>query len=175
MVEWIVVAVVVVVAVIVVLAAMKPDSFRVERSTTIAATPENIFPLISDFRRWPEWSPWEKKDPRMKKTLSGEPTGKGAVYAWRGDKNVGIGRMEIVGEAPPSRLAIALDFEKPFEAHNVVDFTLTPGAGATRVTWAMHGPANFVSKLMQVFMSFDRMIGKDFESGLASLKALAER
>ena len=163
-----------IIAVILVLAAMKPDTFRVERSATINAPPEKIFAVLNDFREWPAWSPWEKKDPAMKRTLTGPTSGKGAAYAWQGNKDVG-GSMEIVDSAPPSRLTIKLDFVKPFEGHNVVDFTLQPTGGATRVNWAMHGPAPFMSKVMQVFMNMDRMVGNDFEAGLSNLKALAEK
>jgi uncharacterized protein YndB with AHSA1/START domain len=175
MLQWIVTAVVVIVAAILLIAAMKPDTFRVERSATINAPPEKIFALLSDFHNWPGWSPWEKKDPAMKRTHSGAASGKGAAYAWEGNKDVGSGRMEIVESTPPSRLTIKLDFMKPFEAHNVVDFTLAPQGTATRVNWSMHGPAPFMSKVMQVFMSMDRMVGNDFEAGLANLKALAEK
>ena len=175
MLQWIAVAGAGVVAVILVLAAMKPDTFRIQRSITIAAPPEKIFPLLNDFHNWPGWSPWEKKDPAMERTLSGAASGKGAAYAWEGNKDVGRGSMEIVESIPPSKLTIRLDFVKRFEAHNIVDFTLTPDGGATRVSWAMHGPAPFMSKLIQVFVDMERMVGPDFEAGLASLKALAER
>jgi uncharacterized protein YndB with AHSA1/START domain len=175
MLQIVVIAVVAVIVAILVLAAMKPDTFRVERSATINAPPEKIFPLLNDFHNWPAWSPWEKKDPAMQRTHSGPPSGKGAAYAWDGNKAVGAGRMEIVESAPPSKLTIKLDFIKPFEGHNVAEFTLAPHGDATRVTWAMHGPAPFISKLMQVFMSMDRMIGADFEAGLANLKAVAEK
>jgi uncharacterized protein YndB with AHSA1/START domain len=175
MLQWIVIAVALAIAAIFLLAAMKPDTFRVDRSTMIDAPPEKIFPLLNDFREWPAWSPWEKKDPAMKRTHSGAASGKGAAYAWEGNKDVGQGSMEIVESAPPSKLTIRLDFMKPFEARNIVDFTLTPEAGGTRLTWSMHGPANFMSKVMQVFMNMDRMVGNDFEAGLANLKAVAER
>ena len=175
MLQWIAIAGAGVAAVIVVLAAMKPDTFRIQRSITIAAPAEKIFPLLNDFHNWTRWSPWEKKDPAMKRTHSGATSGKGAAYAWEGNKDVGQGSMEIVESVPPSKLTIRLDFVKPFEAHNIVDFTLTPEGGSTRVSWAMHGPAPFMSKLIQVFMDMERMVGPDFESGLASLKALAER
>jgi hypothetical protein len=111
----------------------------------------------------------------MKRSRSGAATGKGAVYEWDGDKNVGKGRMEIADASPPSKVTIKLDFEKPFEAHNIVEFTMTPRGAATDVSWDMHGPAPFVSKVMQVFFSMDDMVGKDFETGLANLKTLAER
>jgi uncharacterized protein YndB with AHSA1/START domain len=163
------------VAIVLVVAANKPDTFRVQRSLTIEAPPEKIFPTIDDFHRWGSWSPWEEKDPAMKRSFTGAASGKGAVYAWDGNRNVGSGRMEILESAAPSTIVIKLDFFKPFEGHNTAEFTLSPQAGATTVNWVMHGPARFLSKVMQVFVSFDSMIGKDFEQGLANLKAVAEK
>jgi uncharacterized protein YndB with AHSA1/START domain len=161
------------VALVLVIAATKPDTFRVERSIVINAPPEKVHALINDMHAFNTWNPWAKKDPGMKGSYSGPANGKGAAYAWDSDK-VGTGRMEIVDTAPASSVKIKLDFTKPFEAHNMVDFTLAPEAGATRVTWSMSGPANFISKLMQVFMSMDKMVGHDFEDGLASMKTIAE-
>jgi uncharacterized protein YndB with AHSA1/START domain len=158
-----------------VVAANKPDTFRVQRALTIEAPPEKLFPLIDDFHLWGRWSPWEVKDPAMKRTFSGSPSGKGAVYAWDGNKNVGSGRMEILEAAAPSKIVIKLDFFKPFEGHNTAEFTMLPQGDVTNVTWVMHGPAVFISKVMQVFMNLDKMIGKDFETGLANLKRLTEK
>jgi len=163
------------IAIVLALAAGKPDTFRVERSVTIQAPPGKIAPLIDNFQSWRDWSPYEKLDPAMKRSFSGAPSGKGAVYAWDGTGNAGAGRMEIV-ESTPQRIGIQLDFSKPFAAHNMAVFTLQPqGAGATQVTWSMDGPAPLVSRIMQVFFSMDTMIGRDFEAGLANLKAAAER
>jgi hypothetical protein len=167
--------VVVAVAAVLALAATKPDTFQVERSVSINAPPEKIFPLIDDLHNWTAWSPWEKKDPAMKRTYSGAARGKGAAYAWEGNKDVGMGRMEIAEASPTSKVTINLDFVKPFEAHNIVDFTLEPKGGTTNVTWAMHGPSPFFSKVLHVFLSMDKMVGKDFEAGLANLKAAAEK
>jgi uncharacterized protein YndB with AHSA1/START domain len=174
---WKTVLIVVVVLVVGVLgfAATRPDDFSVQRSVSIKAPPEKIYPMLVDFRQWPAWSPWEKLDPTMKRTLSGAPSGPGAVYAWDGSSKVGAGRMEIKEAAPPSKVSIQLDFIKPFEGHNIADFTLVPKGEQTEVTWLMHGPVPFVSKLMGVFVSMDTMIGKDFETGLANLKAAAEK
>ena len=155
--------------------AGRPDSFRVQRAATIKAPPEKIFAQINDFQRWTAWSPYEKKDPAMRRTLSGAPSGKGAVYEWEGNKDIGQGRMEIVETAPPSQLTLKLDFLRPFEAHNMVDFTLVPRGDSTEVTWAIHGPSPFMSKVMGLMMDMDKMIGGDFEVGLANLKALSER
>ena len=156
-------------------AATKPDTFSVQRSTSIKAPPEKVFALINDFKAWGAWSPWEKKDPAMKRTFGAVTSGKGAQYAWEGNKDVGQGSMEITESVPSSKLALKLDFLKPFEAHNFVEFTLAAQGDTTNVTWAMYGPANFLSKLIQVFMSMDSMVGKDFEAGLANLKAAAEK
>src|SRR6516165_5521703 len=148
------------IAIILILAMTKPDTFSVRRTALVRAPAERIFPLIENFHQWTGWSPWENRDPAMKRSYSGAESGKGAVYAWEGNKNVGSGRMEIL-DATPSQVVIKLDFLKPFEAHNQAEFTLTPQAGATSVTWTMHGPAPFMSKVMQVFMNMDKMIGKD--------------
>lgn len=156
-------------------AATRPDTFRVQRSASIRAAPEKIYPLIVDLNAWRTWSPYEKKDPAMQRTLTGPTSGKGAQYAWSGNKDVGKGQMEIVDVAPPSKVVIKLDFLAPFEAHNMAEFTLQPKGDGTDVTWAIHGPSPFISKVMGIFFNFDTMIGKDFEDGLASLKAIAER
>ena len=166
---------IVLIAVLLGYAATRPDSFRVERATVIKAPPAKVFALIDDFRQWAGWSPWEKLDPAMKRTHSGAASGKGAVYAWQGNNDVGAGRMEILETTAPPRVLIRLDFLKPFAATNTAEYTIVPEGDGTRVTWAMYGPAPFVSKLMQVFVSMDKMIGTDFEQGLANLKALAER
>jgi Polyketide cyclase / dehydrase and lipid transport len=166
--------VVVLLAALLAFAATRPDVFRVQRATSIQAPPERIFPLIADFHRWTSWSPWENKDPALKRTYSGAASGKGAVYAWEGNRNVGSGRMEITEDSPSSKVTIQLDFIKPFEAHNIAEFTLQPAGGTTNVTWSMHGPSPFITKVMGVFMNMDKMIGKDFEAGLANLKSVAE-
>ena len=155
-------------------AATRPDSFRIERSATMKAPPEKIASFINDFHRWTVWSPWEKIDPALKRTYSGAESGKGAAYAWEGNSNVGAGRMEI-SETSPSKTVIKLDFLKPLEAHNTAEFTLAPGAqGETKVTWAMFGPSPYVSKLIGIFFNMDRMVGGQFEQGLANLKAASE-
>lgn len=169
------IAVVMLVAGVLVFAVSRPDFFRIERSASIKAPPGKIFPLVSDLKGWSAWSPYEKKDPAMKRTFGAVSAGKGAVYEWHGDKNVGKGRMEITEAAPPSKIVIRLDFLEPFEAHNTAEFTMEGKGDSTTVTWAMYGPANFVSKLMGLFFSMDKMIGSDFEAGLANLKTLAEK
>ena len=164
------------VAAIVILAATKPDMLRVERKASMQATPDKIFPLINDFHNWPSWSPYEKLDPQMRRTLSGAPNGKGAVYEWAGERKVGQGRMEITDTAPPSRVTIKLDFIEPFEGHNTAEFLLEPkGGDVTEVTWVMQGPCPYIAKVMSVFVNMDKMIGKDFEAGLANLRTIAEK
>jgi hypothetical protein len=163
------------VAVLVILAAMKPDAFRIQRSATFNAPREAIFPLINDFHRWSDWSPWEKMDPALKRTYSGPASGQGSIYEWEGNKKVGQGRMEIIESSPSSKVAIKLDFLKPFEAHNTAEFTLDGQGDGTNVTWAMLGRQPFMFKLMSVFFSMDKMVGKDFEAGLANLKGMVEK
>jgi len=160
---------------VLVVAAMRPDTFSVQRSASIEAPAEKIYPMLIDFRQWPAWSPWEKLDPEMKRTLTGPTSGPGATYAWEGSSKVGSGRMEIKEVTAPGQVRIQLDFIKPFEGHNVTDFALVPRGDTTEVTWLMRGPAPFVSKLMGVFVDMDKMIGKDFEAGLANLKATVEK
>jgi uncharacterized protein YndB with AHSA1/START domain len=160
---------------LVIYAATKPDTFRVQRTTSINAPPDKVFGLINDFHTWASWSPWEKKDLAMKKTHSGAPQGRGAVLEWDGNKDVGTGRMEMLESVPASKIAIKLDFLKPFEAHNQAEFTLTSNASSTLVTWTMHGPQPFMMKVMDIVMNMDQMVGKDFEAGLANLKAIAEK
>jgi uncharacterized protein YndB with AHSA1/START domain len=162
------------IAVILILAAAKPDTFSVRRAAMVKAPPEKIFSLINDFHRWGTWSPWENKDPAMKRTYSGAESGKGAVYAWDGNRSVGAGRMEILDASSPSKIVIKLDFFKPFEGHNTAEFAFVPEATATNVIWVMQGPSSFMSRVMQVFMDLDKMIGRDFEAGLANLKTLTE-
>jgi uncharacterized protein YndB with AHSA1/START domain len=163
------------IAVVLILAATKPDRFSVRREITVQAPAEKIFPLINDFHQWVAWSPYEHKDPALKRTYSGAESGKGAVYGWDGNNDVGSGRMEILESAVPSKIVIQLDFFKPFEGHNTAEFTMLPQGDATHVTWLMHGPAPFINKLMQVFMNLDKMIGKDFEAGLVNLKTVTEK
>jgi uncharacterized protein YndB with AHSA1/START domain len=170
-----VVALIILVVAILAIAATRPDALAVERATRINAPPENIFILINDFRSWASWSPYEKKDPAMKRTYSGAASGKGAVYEWMGNGNVGQGRMEIADIAPSSRVTINLDFIKPFEGHNIAEFALHAEDGGTHVVWAMRGRMHFIAKVMSLFLNMDKMIGDDFEAGLANMKAIAEK
>jgi len=164
-----------VIVVILGLALTQPDSYKVQRSARIKAPPAKIMGYLDDFHQWPAWSPWEKKDPNMQRTFEGASSGKGAVYAWSGNGDVGQGRMEIVEENAPTQLAIKLDFIKPFASSNRTEFALQPQGESTVVTWTMTGPSLFVTKVMGVFFNMDKMIGKDFEQGLAQLKEAAEK
>jgi uncharacterized protein YndB with AHSA1/START domain len=165
---------VVLIAAILVYAASKPDAFRVQRTTTINAPPEKIFPLINDLHSHTSWSPFER-DPEMKRTHSGAPQGTGAVYEWAGNRKVGTGRIAITESTPPSRIMMKLDMFTPFEAHNIVEFTLEPQGQSTTVTWAMQGPQPYMAKVMGTVINCDKMVGSQFEEGLAKLKVLAEK
>ena len=175
MIKIIAIAVAVLIVAILGFAATKPDVFRVLRAASIKAPPEKVFALINDFKRWDAWSPWEKKDPAMKRSFGAATAGKGASYAWEGNKDVGQGSMEITNSVPSSAISLKLDFLKPFEAHNRVDFTLEEKGDATQVTWTMAGDTPYFAKIIHVFIDMDRMVGKDFEAGLANLKAIAEK
>lgn len=155
-------------------AATRPDEFRVERRLRIAAPPEALWPLVAELRGFNRWNPYERKDPLLKSQYGGAASGVGSRYAWESDK-VGSGSLEITGQQPGRAVQLRLDFVKPFEAHNLAEFALQPTAdGATEVRWTMHGPANFMSKLMGVFIDMDKMVGRDFEDGLQNLRQLAE-
>jgi hypothetical protein len=175
MVMWIALVLVALLVVVLGIAAAKPNTFRIQRTTRINAAPDRIYPNIADFRRWEAWSPYEKLDAAMTKTHSGAANGPGAIYEWDGNDKVGKGRMEIMEASAPRKVTVKLDFMKPFVAHNTAEFSLEPTGGSTDVTWAMYGPSPYVTKVMSVFINLDKMVGKDFESGLANLKALAER
>lgn len=162
------------IVVILAIAATRPNTFRVERRTHIDAEPARVFALVDDFRRWPAWSPWEKLDPALTRTYSGASSGAGAKYAWAGNKKVGEGRMEILETTPPSRIVIRLEFLKPWQATNTTEFTFARSASGTDVNWAMVGTSPFMFKVMGIFMPMDKLVGKDFERGLASMKAAAE-
>ena len=155
-------------------AATQPDTFRVQRAMTIAAPPEKLVGILSDLKRGAEWSPYEKRDPAMKKTFSGPATGPGSKLEWDGNSDVGAGSL-TVAEVTPAKVTLNLAMSRPMNANNVVEYTFAPQGNATNMTWAMHGPMPLVSKVICVFMDFDKMIGTDMENGLKDLKALAER
>jgi len=167
------IALVAAVGIIIIAAATRPDTFDIKRSIVINAKPGKIESEIVDFHKWAYWSPYEKKDPAMKRIFSGSDAGIGAVYEWYGDSKVGSGRMEIT-DITPSKVTIKLDFFKPFEGHDTAEYLFEPEGEATKVTWDMHGRARFIGKVMGLFMSMDKMVGKDFDEGLENLKRVSE-
>ncbi|HEY0818808.1 MAG TPA: SRPBCC family protein [Rhizobacter sp.] len=156
-------------------AATRPDNFRFERSITIAASPDKVRPLINDIARFNTWNPYNKKDPAMKSRYHGPHAGPGAAYDFEGNGDVGKGTIRIVEPTGPDTVSMQLDMSEPMQARNFIDFTLQPLGGGTRVTWAMHGPSPFIAKVMHLVIDMDKMLGRDFDAGLADLKALAER
>jgi hypothetical protein len=158
-----------------VLAAMRPDTFRVERTASITAPPDKLHGMINDMRVFNTWNPYNLKDPNIRGEYQGPWAGPGAVYRFAGNKDVGKGSIQIVDSSPADKITMKLDMIEPFEGHNIVEFQLVPRGNTTEVTWAMHGPSPFLAKLVGLFMNMDRMIGRDFEAGLANLKARAER
>jgi Polyketide cyclase / dehydrase and lipid transport len=155
-------------------AATRPNSFRVERSVQIEVAPEVVFSNINDFNKWTAWSPWENIDPALKRQYSGAAKGKGAVYSWVGNGQVGSGRMQIVESVPFTAIQINIDFTAPFTASNVIDFSLTKRGDITEVNWAMSGPQPFLSKLMGLVFNMDKVVGSQFATGLAQLKLISE-
>ena len=153
--------------------AASKDEFEVTREATIAAPRQKVFDLLADFHRWPEWSPWEDLDPEMQRTHSGAPSGRGAVYEWKGNRKAGQGRMEITAAEPPGRLQIALQFLKPFKSSNTTTFELSDEGAGTHVTWRMVGPKTFATRIMGIFSSMDKLVGRDFEKGLQQLSTAA--
>ena len=170
----VVIIVVVVVGALAVIVALQPSHYRVERSTTISAPAATVFAQVNDFHKWEAWSPWAKLDPAMRQNFEGASAGTGAVYTWSGNSEVGEGRMTITDSHPNDSIKIKLEFIKPFAATNATDFTFTPQANQTNVKWTMSGDNNFMGKAFGLFMNMDKMVGTDFEKGLAQLKAVAE-
>ncbi len=160
---------------VLILAARKPNAFRVARTIVIDAPPDKVFEFLDDPRRQSEWSPWDKKDPTMRKIYSGAPKGVGAVYEWDGNRSIGAGRLEIVEIISPSKVVMDLRFLRPMKGRNIAEYDVTPLRGGSEVTWSIRGPLPFISKVMCVFINMDRMIGKEFEAGLSDLKLLAEK
>lgn len=169
------VVVVIALAVLLLYAAMKPHTFRIERAVSMRAAPEKIFPLLNDFHQWELWSPWEKDAASLKRRYSGPSSGEGAVYEWSGERQIGQGRMEILAVSQNTKVVLKIDFTKPMEAHNTIEFTLARQGDATLVTQAMYGPHSYLAKLITVFFPMDKMVGPKFEAGLANLRALVER
>ncbi len=174
MLKKILIALAAVVAVFVVVVSLQPSTFRVTRSATLAAPPAVVFALVNDFHAWDAWSPWAKLDPAMKATFEGPTSGTGAIYTWTGNNDVGAGRMTIIETRPLELVRIKLEFLKPFAATNTTDFTFKSEGNQTNVTWAMFGDQSFLAKAFGLFVDCDKMLGVDFEKGLASMKTVAE-
>jgi hypothetical protein len=174
MVRRILIGIAALVVLLILVVSTQPSTFHIERSIAMAAPPENAFAQVNDFHAWSAWSPWEKMDPSMKKTFDGASSGVGAMYAWTGNDKVGEGKMTIEKSNAPSLVGIKLEFFKPFAATNKATFTFAPASEGTKVTWAMDGENNFVGKAFSMFMDMDKMVGGDFEKGLAAMKTLAE-
>lgn len=155
-------------------AMTRPDTYQVQREVEIGAAPPAVFANLEDFKRWRDWSPWEKLEPGMQRTYAGAEHGVGASYTWQGDK-VGSGTMTVTEASAPQRLAIKLAFVKPFEETSLQQFALTPTAAGTRVRWSMHGPLRLGGRVMSLFTDMDKIIGRDFETGLTQLKQLCEK
>jgi hypothetical protein len=169
------VVIAVLVAIVLAFAATKPKIFTIRRMINVKAQPDKIFVLINDFHNWSGWAPQDREDPTMKRTYSGTANSKGAVSEWDSHGSAGKGRMSIIESDPPRRIAVEVDFVKPFEAHNINEFTLEPVADFTKVTWTMHGTNLYIMKLISIFRNIDSVAGKHFERGLENLKALAEQ
>jgi uncharacterized protein YndB with AHSA1/START domain len=163
------------IAALLIMAAFRPNTFSLVRSTDLRASPERVYAQLNDFKNWAAWSPWEEMDPTMQRSFTGSAAGKGAKYAWVGNNKVGEGNMEITKSVPASNIVLDLNFFKPFKANNVTEFKITPTATGSHLNWEMRGPLNLMMKLMHMFMDMDGMVGKDFEKGLGKLKALVER
>jgi uncharacterized protein YndB with AHSA1/START domain len=171
---YILIAVAAIVVAFVAIVAMQPPEFRVSRTATIAVPPPAVFAQVNDFHKWESWNPWGKIDPKMKQTYGGASAGVGATYAWTGNGNVGEGRMTITESRPSDLIRIRLEFLKPFAATHTAEFTFKPEGQKTSVTWSMAGKNSFMAKAMHLFMNMDKMIGGQFEKGLADIKAIAE-
>jgi hypothetical protein len=167
-------AVAVIAVIFAVIVALQPASFRISRSAAVSAPPQMVFEQVNDFHKWEAWNPWGKIDPAMKHGYDGPASGPGAVYSWAGNKEVGEGRMTIIESRPNDLVRVKLDFFKPFAATNMAEFTFKPEGNTTLVTWSMSGDKNFMAKAVHLFMNMDKMIGEQFDKGLASMKAIVE-
>lgn len=175
MLKKILIAVAAILLVFIGVVALQPADFRIERSATFAAPPERVFEQVNDFHNWEAWSPWAKLDPNATNSFDGPSAGTGAKFHWAGNDEVGEGGMTITDSNPNDLIRIKLEFIKPFAATNTTEFTFKPEGDQTRITWAMFGRNNFISKAFCLFMNMDKMVGADFEKGLASMKAIVEK
>jgi uncharacterized protein YndB with AHSA1/START domain len=172
LVAYILIGIAVLVAILIAVVASRPKDFTITRRATISAPPAVVFPHFNDFHNWRAWSPWERMDPNLERTYDGPTAGEGAKYAWRGNKQVGEGRMTITESRPNELIRLKLEFLKPFKATNMTEFAFRPEGQGTHVTWSMHGERNFMFKAMCMLMDMDNMVGKDFERGLANLQSV---
>jgi hypothetical protein len=174
MLKKILIALAVIVVAFLVVVALQPDDFRITRTTTISAPPPAVFAQVNDLHRWEAWSPWGKLDPAMKLSYAGAPAGTGAIYTWAGNRQVGEGRMTITESSPSDLIRLKLEFLKPFTATCTTEFTFKPEGDRTAVTWSMAGKNNFIAKAFSLFMNSGKMVGGEFEQGLAQMKSVAE-
>ena len=174
MLEIILIAAAVVVIAFVAIVAMQPSEFRVTRSAAMAARAPEVFAQVNDLRKWDAWSPWAKLDPAAKATFEGPPAGTGAAFAWAGNNKIGEGRMTITDSSPNKLVRFRLEFVKPFKATNTAEFTFSPEGGRTVVTWSMSGTNNFMAKAVGLFINCEKMVGGQFEQGLANMKGVVE-
>ena len=172
---WIIIIVIALVVLVLIYGISQPAGFSVVREADFDATPKKVFDQINDFHNWQAWSPWEKMDPNMQRSFSGEASGVGAKYAWVGNKKVGEGNMEITDSEAARRMQLDLHFVKPFQADNVTEFTLTPQGKGTHVKWEMRGRAPFIFRVMRMFFSMDKIVGTDFENGFANLRGVVDK
>jgi Polyketide cyclase / dehydrase and lipid transport len=170
----ILIAVAIIVVVFVVIVALQPSEFKVVRSATISAPAPALFAQVNDFHKWEAWNPWGKLDPTMKQAYEGAPAGTGAIYTWSGNNEVGEGRMTITESRPSDLIRIKLEFFKPFAATNTAEFTFKPEGNQTAVTWSMTGNNNFMAKAVHLFMNMDKMVGGQFDKGLAQMGSVVE-
>ena len=174
MLKKILIGIAVIIIVFLVVVALQPADFRVTRSVTIAAPAELVFAQVNELKKWEAWSPWAKIDPAMKQTYQGPSAGAGAIYRWTGNNQVGEGSMTITESRPNELIQFKLEFLKPMAGTSTAEFTFKPAGSQTAVTWTMTGKNNFIAKAMCLFMNMDKMVGGQFEKGLAQMKAIAE-
>jgi hypothetical protein len=166
---------VIIVAALLIMGLTASPNFSVVREADFNASPTKVFAQINDFHHWAAWSPWEKMDPNMTRNFEGASQGVGAKYSWVGNKKVGEGSMEITRSVPSTNMQLDLHFLKPFAAENVTEFTLSPSGKGTHFKWEMRGKTPFMLRVMKLFFNMDKIVGKDFENGLANLKAIVEK
>jgi hypothetical protein len=174
MLKKVLIALAAVVVVLIAVVAMQPSEFRVARGAVIRAPAPDVFAQVNDFHSWEAWSPWAKLDPAARSSFEGPRAGTGAIFAWAGNDKIGEGRMMVIESRPSELIRIALDFVKPMEGRSIAEFTFKPEGDQTAVTWSMTGHHNFIAKAVCLFMNLDKMIGGDFEKGLANLKSVVE-